>query len=117
MTRGARCVILVAVLAATLRSVALGKALLVLGSGSAEILGDHVALGQGVRKDPRHAAFLYWIAAMTGSPSAQRKLASYLQTGEGVGVDVREAVKWYRRGAGQGDIYSEIALGWLCENG
>ncbi|GHV04889.1 hypothetical protein FACS189416_3840 [Bacteroidia bacterium] len=49
-------------------------------------------------------------AAESGNAAAQNKLGSMYCYGEGVPTDYREAVKWYRKSADQGNEYAKNAL-------
>mgnify|MGYP002153793789 CR=1 FL=1 len=56
-------------------------------------------------------------AAEAGDAASQFELARCYETGEGVGQDDAEAVRWYRRGAEAGEPGSMAMLGECCEHG
>jgi len=47
----------------------------------------------------------------TGAPLAQYELADALERGEGITKDVKQAIKWYRKAADQGDKDAQAELG------
>ena len=55
--------------------------------------------------------------AMSGDPAAQNDLGWMYQNGRGVPQDDREAIKWYRRAAGQDYAIAQDNLGWMYQHG
>ena len=53
------------------------------------------------------------IVAKTGSPPAQRILASMYEQGDGVERDIAKAIKWYRSAAELNDDIAQFYLGYL----
>ncbi|MEI6399130.1 MAG: hypothetical protein WCO71_10190, partial [Pseudomonadota bacterium] len=49
-------------------------------------------------------------AAEQGNADAQNNLGAAYDSGEGVGKDQAEAVKWWRKAANQGDAKSQFNL-------
>lgn len=56
-------------------------------------------------------------AAQAGNAQAQYRLGMMYGDGDGVGVDLREAVHWISRAAEQGHGEAQGALGWFYDNG
>ena len=50
-------------------------------------------------------------AAEAGDPDAELRLASMYYRGEGMEQDYREAAKWYRKAAEQGNAEAQYRLG------
>ena len=55
--------------------------------------------------------------AEKGNAEAQRELGAMFENGKGVQVDTKEAEKWYRKAAEQGNIYAQEHLGWAYVQG
>ena len=56
-------------------------------------------------------------SAEQGNALAQSNLGWMYENGEGVQLDKREAVKWYRKAAEQGYALAQFGLGWMYSNG
>ena len=102
-------------------------------AGGQNNLGVMYRDGRGVVQDYGEAVRWFRRAADQGYASAQNNLGRMYATGRGVlgqsnigrmyatgrGVsrDDAEAVRWYRRAAGQGNALGQSNLGWMYENG
>src|SRR5579884_433665 len=75
------------------------------------------ALGNGVKRDPVHAAQLLLKAANYGSPDAQTSLGYLYAKGEGVPRDEREAYRWFLRAASEGYAPAQYDLAYVFLNG
>lgn len=77
-------------------------------------LGLMYDTGRGVARDTAEARRWYLLAAEQGSVTAQRSLASLMDT---LGEDPAEVLKWYRRAADQGDMRAQHSLGVMYAAG
>jgi len=55
--------------------------------------------------------------AMKGDADAQCRLAALYVSGEGVLIDLQEALGWYRMAADQGNVVAQMELGKIFEEG
>ena len=55
--------------------------------------------------------------AQAGDIDAQFAIASMLEHGDGVKMDVRASVEWYQKAAEQGHSDAQFHMGWLYANG
>jgi uncharacterized protein len=77
------------------------------------LIGNHYALGAGVKQDDTQAASWYKKAAIKGDAEAQYWLGEMYYTGRGVERNEAEGEKWMTQSAKQGFA---MAKGWLREN-
>ena len=73
--------------------------------------------GEGVPRDPEHAAGLYCDAVRLGNAEAMYNLGWMYANGLGVAKDEREAVRWYHLAAEQGWASAQFNLGVMYVNG
>ncbi len=60
---------------------------------------------------------LLYATAVAGDPYAQREVGWRFQQGEGVALDLQQALHWYRRAAAWGDAVAQNDLGFLYGSG
>ena len=56
-------------------------------------------------------------AAMKGDADAQCQLAALYVSGDGILIDLQEALGWYRMAADQGNVVAQLELGKIFEEG
>lgn len=56
-------------------------------------------------------------AAMKGDANAQCQLAALYVSGDGILIDLQEALGWYRMAADQGNVVAQLELGRIFEEG
>lgn len=57
------------------------------------------------------------VQAKAGEVAAQFAVANMLEHGDGVKLDVRASVEWYKKAADQGHGEAQFRMGWLYANG
>lgn len=77
------------------------------------LLGDMLAQGVAVKRDPRAAFAKFEAAALAGSVGGQLRLARAYETGSGVEVDTGKAIEFYARAAEAGSLNAMRDLGRL----
>ncbi len=76
-------------------------------------MGEHVALGRGVERDPEMASEWYRRAIPAGHARAQLRLGLACLNGEGVARDTAEACRLLELAAAQGNADAQFALAGL----
>ena len=89
--------------------------LLVIGAGCA----DHLQEGIAAYKAKNYAVALKELQPLAdkGEAEAQLYMGVMYDNGEGVQVDYRQAVLWYRKAADQGNANAQYNLGMMYANG
>ena len=77
-------------------------------------LGISFALGLGVTKNERIAAYYFEIAALLGDPDAQNDVARMYENGVGVKRDMHKAAAYYRTAAAQG--HGTFGNAWIYKD-
>jgi hypothetical protein len=70
--------------------------------------------GQGVRKDPKEAFRLNSEAANDGMHDAMLAMGWFYRNGIGVGMDIEESKRWFRKSARQKDERAMFSLGEIA---
>ena len=73
--------------------------------------------GEGLKEDPKKAHELFLQAANLNDPFSQYVVGLNLFNGNGVEVDINEAVQWYLKAAKQGENHAQFEMGMICEIG
>jgi TPR repeat protein len=73
------------------------------------LAGDYFT-GNGVKQDPKMAAYWYERAAGHGNPEAQNQIGYFYQAGIGVPQDPKRALHWYQLSASSGSAIAKVNL-------
>lgn len=73
--------------------------------------------GQGIKANPKDAAYWWRKAAQNGHASSQYEIARCFEMGTGVQSDLRIAAEWYWRAAEQGDPDAALAVARMYRDG
>jgi TPR repeat protein len=80
-------------------------------------LGGDYFTGNGVKQDPKMAAYWYEKAAGHGSPEAQNQIGYFYQAGIGVPQDSERAFHWYQLSSASGYAIAKVNLAVVYLNG